>query len=133
MRKKTVFILLTTLSFCANAEVSSPCDSIESSQQIFLCSEHVKKIADNRLNTSYQEALRRIKNQYKNSADLASEYLSLLKESQRAWLKVRDKNCELEAFEMERGTEAHITTTNNCIARMSKSRANYLDKISPDI
>lgn len=129
-----VLSFITAFSLYAFAESSnSSCDNVENSQQILLCSEHVKKTADNRLNTSYQEALRRIKKQYKNSAELAGEYLLLLKESQRAWLKVRDKNCELEAFEIEKGAEAHTTTTNNCIARMSKSRANYLDKISPGI
>lgn len=54
-------------------------------------------------------------------------------ESQRAWLKLRDTNCTLEAFEVEVGQPAYVTTVNNCIARMSLERSIYLDKTLPDL
>lgn len=130
---KLLFVLLVFFSICAKAESKEPCGSVDSSQGILFCSEYSKKKADSQLNSSYQEALSRIKVQYRNSEDLGKEYLSLLKESQRAWIKLRDKNCELEAFEIEKGVEAYVVTINNCVARMSASRANYLKRISPDI
>ncbi|WP_312517387.1 lysozyme inhibitor LprI family protein [Stutzerimonas nitrititolerans] len=134
--KKIILSVLAffSLSLLARADVIvGLCESVEDSRQIFLCSVHAKTRADQQLNLSYQNALRRIAKQYEQSAMLADEYISLLRGSQRAWIKLRDANCELESFEIERGTQAYEVTVNSCIARMSRHRAGYLDKVAPDL
>ncbi|WP_458378815.1 lysozyme inhibitor LprI family protein [Pseudomonas chlororaphis] len=61
------------------------------------------------------------------------KFIAKLKESQRSWIKLRDTDCPLEAFEIEVGKPAYETTISNCIARMSLERSVYLDKILPDV
>jgi uncharacterized protein YecT (DUF1311 family) len=62
---------------------------------------------------------------------LRDEYIQKIKESQRLWIKLRDADCALETFQIEIGPQAYETTLNNCIARMSDERSNYLEHIAP--
>lgn len=132
--KKAYPLALFFLAFPALSDtVESPCEKIEASQQIAQCAEYKKDQSDKTLNLSYKETLDRIKHQYKESQALSDQYLSLLRGAQREWIKLRDADCKLEAFDIEETTEAHQTTINNCISRMSENRANYLKTIAPDI
>ncbi|SDR76234.1 lysozyme inhibitor LprI family protein [Pseudomonas oryzae] len=111
----------------------NPCERIESSQQVAQCAEYRRHHSDSLLNSSYKATLARIKNQYKNTPSLADQYISLLREAQREWIKLRDADCKLEAFEIEETTEAYQTTINNCVSRISEDRAIYLNSIAPEI
>ncbi len=62
-----------------------------------------------------------------------AEYISLLRGAQREWIKLRDADCKLEAFEIEETKEAYQVTINNCMSRMSDDRTTYLNRIATDI
>lgn len=118
----------------AHSETSlNPCKNLNNSHHVFICSEHSKEQADRNLNQSYDQLLRRVETQYLPDPELRTDSISIIKKSQRAWIVLRDSNCAVESFEIKADSEAHTTTFNNCIARMSQERAEYLDKISPQI
>jgi len=133
MKKIHSFFLLI-LAYPAHSDTAkNPCERIESSQQVAQCAEHKKYHSDKLLNLSYKATLDRIRHQYKNTPSLAGQYISLLREAQRDWIKLRNSDCKLEAFEIEETAEAHQTTINNCTSRMSDDRATYLNSIAPEI
>jgi uncharacterized protein YecT (DUF1311 family) len=136
--KRFFFSILCALTFQAALPVSTAfaqdeCNEIMTSLQIDKCSEASKAGADSQLNTSYHELLARLETQYQANPELGATYAVKVKESQRAWIKLRDANCHLEAFELEPGKPAYVTTVNSCITGMSRERSVYLDKIAPDI
>lgn len=110
------FLTLPALSDTAE----NPCEKIESSQQIAQCAEYKKDQSDKTLNLYYKETLDRIKHQYKESPALSEQYLSLLRGAQREWIKLRDADCKLEAFEIEETTEAY--ESGGCLLGTRKER-----------
>lgn len=106
---------------------------VSTSQQVDKCSDVSKVAADSQLNTSYHQLMARLETQYQTEPGTGTAYTAKVKEAQRAWIKLRDANCPLEAFEIKPGTSAYVTTVNNCIARMSRERSVFLDSIAPDI
>jgi len=133
IRKITLIFLLLFARTALSNDVNDPCEEIEASSQIALCAQYNKEQSDNHLNSSYKATLNRIRHQYKNSPLLADQYVSLLKTVQREWIDLRDADCKLEAFEIEETAEAYQVTIDNCISRMSDDRADYLNRIAPDI
>jgi uncharacterized protein YecT (DUF1311 family) len=109
------------------------CNEITISEQIDRCSDVAKNAADSQLNTSYHQLMARLETQYRAEPDTGTAYTAKVKEAQRVWIKLRDANCPLEAFEIKPGTSAFLVTVNNCIARMSRERSVFLDNIAPDI
>ena len=109
------------------------CTGNITSQQVDKCSDVSKVAADSQLNTSYHQLMARLETQYRTEPDTGTAYTAKLKEAQRVWIKLRDANCPLEAFEIKPGTSAYVVRVNNCIARMSRERSVFLDNIAPDI
>lgn len=132
-QKITLFFLLIFVRTALSNDVNDPCEEIGASSQIALCAQYNKEQSDNLLNSSYKATLNRIRLQYQNSPVLADQYVSLLKAAQREWIDLRDADCKLEAFEIEEAAEAYQVTIDNCVARMSNDRADYLKHIAPDI
>jgi len=132
-QKITLFFLLIFVRTALSNDVNDPCEEIEASSQIALCAQYNKEQSDNLLNSSYKATLNRIRLQYQYSPLLADQYVSLLKTAQREWIDLRDADCKLEAFEIEEAAEAYQVTIDNCVARMSNDRADYLKHIAPDI
>ncbi|WP_122847457.1 lysozyme inhibitor LprI family protein [Pseudomonas viridiflava] len=124
-----VLVLVSLYFLPAHAE----CVNSDTSREVDACAKTEKNTADARLNDSYKKLIARAKGQYRSDTRLGDEFLAKLKDSQRAWLRLRDTNCPLEAFEIEVGQATYLTTVNNCVAWMSLERAAYLDKILPDI
>lgn len=133
MKKKHFFFLIFFTLPALGDTVADPCERIEVSQQIAQCAKHRKDQSDKLLNSSYKVTLDRIRQQYKQEPLLADQYISLLREAQRGWIKLRDADCKLEAFEIEETAEAYQVTIDNCLSRMSNDRAAYLKRIAPDI
>ncbi|MCU0117073.1 lysozyme inhibitor LprI family protein [Pseudomonas sp. B2M1-30] len=128
-----VFALIGALLLPVSAVYAQDdCTQVSSSLEMLPCSESAKKSADTQLNVSYQQLMARLETQYRADPALGSAYAAKVKESQRAWLKLRDANCPLEAFEIETGQPAYVTTVNLCIARMSRDRSVFLDNIASD-
>ncbi|MBX8490157.1 DUF1311 domain-containing protein [Pseudomonas cichorii] len=130
--KKTIMFFLT-LSSLHFTLVQADCSRITTSPEVDACAKSEKDSADASLNSSYKKLLARIKSQYAADVKAGDDFTGKLKDSQRAWLKLRDTNCALEAFEIEVGQPAYLTTVNNCVAKMSFERSSYLDKLLPDI
>ena len=82
------------------------------------------------LNDVYKRLMQQIDRDYRSNSKLGDEFRSNIKKAQQAWLKYRDANCAVEAFEVEVGTSAHTTTVNVCLARMSRERTQELANIS---
>jgi uncharacterized protein YecT (DUF1311 family) len=129
--KRFVFTLLAVLLPVSAAYAQDDCSHVTSSLEMVPCSEAAKKAADAQLNVSYKQLMARLESDYRADPALSAEYAAKIKESQRAWLKLRDANCPLEAFEIEAGMPAHVFAVNSCIARMSRERSAYLDSIDP--
>jgi uncharacterized protein YecT (DUF1311 family) len=108
------------------------CKVITSSAQVDQCAEIARKTADVSLNDSYKRLLARFEHQQKHDLEQGKAFKDMAKDAQRAWIKLRDNTCPLEATNIEPGLAAHTTTINNCIARMSVERAAYLDGIVPN-
>lgn len=135
MIKKTCIgiIFLIPLLSSAEEKPEDSCREIINSQQIFDCSRIERETADKMLNDSYKMLLARVQNQYKPSPELGEEFIQKIKESQRLWIKLRDADCTLEAFQIETGSQAYETTVNKCVARLSEARSSYLENnIAPD-
>ncbi|WP_248803781.1 lysozyme inhibitor LprI family protein [Pseudomonas sp. MWU13-2100] len=124
------FLLSVALLFSMSVFAAQPnCSEVATSQQVDACAKLAKESADSNLNESYRKLMVRVNSQYQASPELGGGFIAKLKDSQRAWLKLRDANCALEAFEVEVGPPAYVTTINNCVARMSLVRSVYLDKM----
>ncbi|GGJ98743.1 lysozyme inhibitor LprI family protein [Pseudomonas matsuisoli] len=115
-----------------SASAYQACKDIATSQQFLECSLERKEESDKKLNFAYRRLIKNIKTQYSNNSNSLAEYLSKIKNSQRAWITLRNENCALESFEIEEQSQAHVTTLNNCEARMSKERTEYLIKTLGD-
>lgn len=117
----------------ATQKIDSECVNASISQQIFECSKKTQALADRALNEQYQKLLQRINNQYIADRKIGDDYIQKIKKSQRAWINLRDANCAIEIHEIEIGTQASETTKNNCLARESIQRIDFIKKISPEI
>ncbi|TLX61568.1 DUF1311 domain-containing protein [Stutzerimonas nosocomialis] len=133
MKKIYPFLILLFASPAYSGTAENPCEMIEISQQISQCAAYNKDQSDHLLNLSYKATMDRIQRQYGRDHPLADQYVSLLKKAQREWIKLRDADCRLEAFEIEETTEAHQVTIDNCISKMSNGRASYLKGVAPDL
>jgi uncharacterized protein YecT (DUF1311 family) len=108
------------------------CGVAASTLEFNLCVKQAKNAADSKLNVSYKQLLARVNAQYQRDAELGAKFLVKLKASQLAWLKLRDTNCAIEAFEYDEAMPAYEVTVNICVAKMSLERSNYLDSTFPD-
>ena len=130
--KKNLFLLLPiTLWSIAGSAYALDCENITASAQIDVCAKAEKESADKKINESYKKLITRIKEQYAPDPEMAERYLSKLKSSQRAWIALRDTNCEFESFLADPSYPAHETLTNNCITKMSQERSACLDRTQP--
>jgi uncharacterized protein YecT (DUF1311 family) len=99
---------------------------------ILPCTEVEQKKSDRRLNLSYKNARERISRGNQSDPEFVNLYLEKLRDSQRTWINLRDKNCDLESFDFEQGSVLDRVITNLCMAGMSDERANFLDRVSVD-
>jgi uncharacterized protein YecT (DUF1311 family) len=128
--KKYIIPLFLFSSFVLGA---TDCTVINDSNQIYLCSQEKKKENDMQLNLTYKQLISKIKQTYAGHDELKENYLDTIKKSQQTWLRFRDSNCEVYAFQIEQSSQAHETTTNECVADMSKKRIEELAKFIGDI
>ena len=118
--------------FSSIAMAEDDCKKITVSWQVDLCVEAARKEADAQLNASYKKLLARFESQQRRDPEQGKALIAMVRKAQRAWIKLRDTTCPLEATEIEPGVAAHVTAINSCMARMSLERAAYLDTIVAD-
>jgi uncharacterized protein YecT (DUF1311 family) len=128
---KPIAVFLLGLLSISKSFAGVNCKEVSISAQVDQCAEMAMKEADSQLNSHYHQLMARLETQYQSQSELGAAYLAKVKEAQRAWVKLRDANCAVEAFEIETDRPAHATVVNNCITRMSQERSVELDKIAP--
>ena len=67
----------------------------------------------------------------KNPAQL-TEITAKLKAAQQQWLKTRDADCAVEAFPATSSSKAFTIAQNDCVARMSDERSEFLESIGQE-
>ncbi|WP_307743701.1 lysozyme inhibitor LprI family protein [uncultured Pantoea sp.] len=115
------------LSFSALAD--DTCAKQPSDGALYQCTVQQKKLAEDELNKQYQAAKKRIVEMYGTQKKLADEYIAVVVDTQRNWLKYRDGQCKLEAFAAEEGSNSNAVATNLCIIRIDNERTDTLKKL----
>jgi len=136
MRLLSVFILLISSSACiaqpsnvASTSGEADCSVISVSPQLDACVKMKMLNSNEKLLAEMISFEKRTKELYAPDPKLGKELIDTVREAQDAWLNFREKNCNVEAFEIEKGAPAYITTVNNCIILMNVERIKVLKKL----
>ena len=136
MQIKSMLCLVTLLAvgFAAHAaeDDNNPCDAVENDVQTMECSTYSRTTAEDLLKDNYASLSERMQATYgKNAAQLA-DITAKLKTAQQQWLKTRDADCAVEAFPATEGSKAFKIAQNDCVARMSDERSEFLESIGQE-
>ncbi|NWE13867.1 lysozyme inhibitor LprI family protein [Pseudomonas yamanorum] len=131
MTRISFMLLLGVHGFChAEPAPDEVCSSINmDSRAVYECSKLKVKSSDIAINKTYKELNERIDFDYSSDALLGEKLKGHIKQSQRAWIKLRDENCAIESFIISPDSQAFETTNNYCFARESYSRSEYLKNL----
>lgn len=111
----------------------NPCESPQSSQEIFTCSKINLTESDKNLKKNYKDLINYIERSYSTNPKLRDKLKAQTKNSQLIWIKLRDANCEIETFTIEPQSQAFETTKNNCSTRQTEERSEYLLNLTKHI
>ncbi|WP_283189294.1 DUF1311 domain-containing protein [Pseudomonas sp. PMCC200344] len=132
---KSIFLALALIATGAHAAEESddnPCDKVENEVQTLECSTYSRTTAEDLLKENYNSLTDRMQLAYgKNPAQLA-DFTAKLKAAQQQWLKTRDADCAVEAFPATAGSKAFTIAQNDCVARMSDERSEFLESIGQE-
>ncbi|PWE42834.1 hypothetical protein C9I50_09235 [Pseudomonas prosekii] len=132
---KSIFLamaLIATGVHAAEESDSNPCDAVENDIQTLECSVYGRTTAEDLLKENVQSLNDRLQTTYgKNKAQL-NDISEKLKVAQQQWLKTRDADCAVEAFPATSGSQAFTIAQNDCVARMSDERSEFLESISQE-
>jgi uncharacterized protein YecT (DUF1311 family) len=132
---KSIFLALALIATgvqAAEESDNSPCDAVENDQQTVECSAYSKTTAEQLLNENYQGVLERMQSAYGNNKAQLTDITNKLKTAQQQWLKLRDADCAVEAFPAAVGSKAYTIAQNDCIARMSDERSEFLETVGQE-
>ncbi len=132
---KSIFLALALIATgvqAAEEADTSPCDAVENDQQTVECSAYSKTTAEQLLNDNYQGLVDRMQSLYGNNKTQLNDITSKLKTAQQQWLKLRDADCAVEAFPAVVGSKAYTIAQNNCVARMSDERSEFLETVGQE-
>ena len=136
MKLLSFFLFIISASACVaqptNVKPSTDeldCTTISISPQLDKCI-HKKMLSSNaRLLAEMGSFEKRANQLYAPDPALGKELIDKVRNAQDAWLSFREKNCSVEAFEIQVGTPAYITTVNNCIILMNAERIKVLKEL----
>nr|WP_315446163.1 lysozyme inhibitor LprI family protein [uncultured Pseudomonas sp.] len=132
---KSIFLALALLAtgvHAAEETDNNPCDAVENDVQTLECSTYSRTTAEDLLKDNYASLAERMQATYgKNAAQLA-DITAKLKTAQQQWLKTRDADCAVEAFPATAGSKAFTIAQNDCVARMSDERSEFLESIGQE-
>lgn len=124
--------LVSSALYAAENPDSSPCDAVENDQQTLECSIYSKNTADQLLADNFQALLERIKDQYADNPAQLKDLDSQVRNAQKLWLKLREADCAIEAFPAKPGSKAFSIRQNDCMARTSDERSEFLESIAQE-
>lgn len=132
---KSIFLALALIATGAQAAEEAddnPCDAVENEIQTLECSAYSRTTAEDLLSENYKSLTERLQMLYgKNPAQL-TDVTAKLKAAQQQWLKTRDADCAVEAFPATSGSKAFTIAQNDCVARMSDERSEFLESIGQE-
>ncbi|WP_296254997.1 MULTISPECIES: lysozyme inhibitor LprI family protein [unclassified Pseudomonas] len=129
---KTIFLALALLATGAHAAANpdaTPCDGVDEDKQTLDCSVYNRDTAVRLLGENFKNLEDRVNTQYGANKAEANEFVTKLKAAEDAWKKLRDADCEVEVFPAKKGTREFDIGQNDCIARTSDERSEYLESI----
>jgi uncharacterized protein YecT (DUF1311 family) len=132
---KSIFLALALIATgvqAAEEADTSPCDAVENDQQTVECSAYSKTTAEQLLNDNYQGLVERMQSLYGKNKTQLNDITDKLKTAQQQWLKLRDADCAVEAFPAVVGSKTYSIAQNNCIARMSDERSEFLETVGQE-
>ncbi|RAI67460.1 hypothetical protein DOZ80_19275 [Pseudomonas fluorescens] len=124
--------LIATGVHAAQESDDNPCDKVENDVQTLECSAFSKTTAEDLLKENLQGLTERMQSQYGKNPSQLTDITTKLKSAQQQWLKTRDADCAVEAFPATSGSKAFTIAQNNCIARMSDERSEFLESIGQE-
>ena len=130
-------ILLALALFTGGAHAAenadyNPCDAVENDRQTLACSVFSKNAAEKMLTENYEALQERMTSLYGSNATQLNNILSKIKTAQALWLHQRDADCAIAVFPATAGTEAFNIAQNDCMARISDDRSEFLESIGQD-
>ena len=132
---RSIFLALALIAtgvHAAEETDDNPCDAVENDVQTLECSTYSRSTAEDLLKDNYASLNERMQATYgKNAAQLA-DITAKLKAAQQQWLKTRDADCAVEAFPATDGSKAFKIAQNDCVARMSDERSEFLESIGQE-
>ncbi|VVN79260.1 hypothetical protein PS718_00969 [Pseudomonas fluorescens] len=136
MQIKSILCLATLLvvGFAAHAaeDDSNPCDAVENDVQTLECSTYSRTAAEDLLKDNYASLTERMQTAYGKKPTQLADITTKLKTAQQQWLKTRDADCAVEAFPATDGSKAFKIAQNDCVARMSDERSEFLESIGQE-
>ncbi|MEX0294679.1 lysozyme inhibitor LprI family protein [Pseudomonas putida] len=130
MKSMAWLVLLAIMSGAqAGEEESTPCDNVETDQQMFACAAFNKQTAERELKSAYDDLIQRIGDQYADEADKANALSGRMEAAEKLWTQLRDADCKVETYAEQPGSKAFEAAWNNCVAQRSDDRSEYLQSI----
>ena len=132
---KSIFLALALIATGVHATEGTddnPCDKVENDIQTLECSAFSKITAEDLLKDNFQSLTERMQALYGNNKAQLADITAKLKTAQQQWLKTRDADCAVEAFPAISGSKAFTIAQNDCVARMSDERSEFLESIGQE-
>jgi uncharacterized protein YecT (DUF1311 family) len=132
---KSIFLALALIATGVHAAQESddnPCDKVENDVQTLECSVFSKTTAEDLLKENYQGLSDRMQSLYGKNPSQLADITAKIKAAQQQWLKTRDADCAVEAFPATAGSKAFNIAQNDCVARMSDERSEFLESIGQE-
>ncbi|MBY8947431.1 MULTISPECIES: lysozyme inhibitor LprI family protein [unclassified Pseudomonas] len=132
---KSIFLALALIATGVHAAEdtdSTPCDGIENDKQTLECATYNKTTAEQLLKDNYQGLLERMGSTYGSDKTKLADITARLKDAQQKWEKLRDADCAVDTFPAVNGTKAYAIDQNDCLARMSDERSEFLESIGQE-
>ena len=106
-------------------------DKAKTQSEMNLCARQEWQRADAALNAEYKAVIARMKRDtnFASTEDGRPNGETLLRESQRAWLTMRDSLCTLESYHV-RGGSLEIMNYERCLAEITYERTEWLKRIA---
>ena len=124
--------LIATGVHAAEEADDNPCDKVENDVQTLECSVFSKTSAEDLLKENLQGLTDRMQSQYGKNPSQLADITAKLKAAQQQWLKTRDADCLVETFPTTSGSKAFSIAQNDCVARMSDERSEFLESIAQE-
>lgn len=131
MKAMLLLVLMGTMMGAqAGEEDSTPCDNVDTDQQVHACAAFNRQTAERELDAAFADLLQRINDQYPGEGAKVKTLTTRLQAAEDLWKQVRDADCKLETFAETPGSKAFETAWNTCLAQRSDDRSEYLQSLA---